>query len=439
MQKRHLSALWLVAVFPFSAAGAQDLAAEVAELTQLVAEMREDYETRIAELESRLARAEALADNARRDAGEAYDLAEQTAIDQSAGSSAPNAFNPGIGAVLTGFYSNFDTGWEEIPGFVPAGEIGSGEEGFALGEAEINFKANIDSRFYGNLTFALAEGEVELEEAWVQTTSMPAGLSLTGGRFFSGAGYLNGFNLHAHDFAHRPLPYQAFFGGRCSVDGLQARWVAPTALLVELGAEFNWGEGYPATANAETAPGAWTLFAKVGGDVSQSHSWQAGISHIAADTVERTGELDEAFTGDSDLTAVDFVWKWAPDGNPNVRNAKFQAEYFRRSEDGAFDGIDYDDDQSGWYVQGVYQFRPLWRAGLRYDRVTAGSSPLLDGTPLEDPGRSSSRASAMLDWSPSEFSRLRLQYTNDRVFSATDHLWMLQYIMSLGAHGAHQF
>jgi len=64
---------------------------------------------------------------------------------------------------------------------------------------------------------------------------------------------------------------------------------------------------------------------------------------------------------------------------------------------------------------------------------------LLVGTELQDPGRSSSRDSLMLDWSPSEFSRVRMQYTNDRVLSETDQQWMLQYIMSLGAHGAHQF
>ena len=29
--------------------------------------------------------------------------------------------------------------------------------------------------------------------------------------------------------------------------------------------------------------------------------------------------------------------------------------------------------QSGWYVQGVYQFLPEWRAGLRYDQLDEGS------------------------------------------------------------------
>jgi hypothetical protein len=211
-------------------------------------------------------------------------------------------------------------------------------------------------------------------------------------------------------------------------------------LLFEIGTELNWGGGFPATSNNETSPGAWTFFAKTGGDIGYSNSWQAGISHVAADVTNRAGgDTLELFTGDSDLTVVDFVWKWAPQGNTAVRSVKIQGEYFHRSESGTFDGRDYDGDQDGWYLQGVYQFAPLWRAGVRYDLVDADNGPGLVGTGLEDPGRSSNRSSIMLDWSPSEFSRLRLQYTNDRVLPESDTQWYLQYIMSIGAHGTHRF
>ena len=46
----------------------------------------------------------------------------------------------------------------------------------------------------------------------------------------------------------------------------------------------------------------------------------------------------------------------------------------------------------------------------------------------------------MLDWSGSEFSRVRLQYARDLSRpGAPDNQVVLQYIMSLGAHGAHKF
>jgi hypothetical protein len=435
-------AFLLGAAYP-TAVSAQDLAAEVAELRALIVAMRDDHEQRITELEARLERAERVALGAKRDADEAFEIAEQAAIGQSAGASAANTFNPAVGAVLVGRLADIGEGWEEIPGFQPGGEIGPGGSGFALGEAEINFKAAVDASFFGNLTLAVesegGETEIGLEEAWVQTTSLPWGTTLTAGRFFSEAGYLNKFHRHADDFVDRPLPYQAFFGGQYIADGLRARWVLPTKLLVEVGAELDWGGGFPATANEESSPGAVTLFTNVGGDVGASNSWQLGMSWLSADVRGRQSEAGGDFSGDSDLATLDFVWKWAPGGNPNLRNFKAQAEYFRRSEDGSFAGLDYDGDQTGWYLQGIWQFAQRWRVGFRHDTVDADNGPTLAGTELEDPGRSSERDTVMVDFSPSEYSRLRMQYARDRVFGGTDSQWFLQYIMSVGAHGAHEF
>jgi hypothetical protein len=45
----------------------------------------------------------------------------------------------------------------------------------------------------------------------------------------------------------------------------------------------------------------------------------------------------------------------------------------------------------------------------------------------------------MVDWSNSEFSRLRLQYTRDEAGLTDDDQFGLQYILSIGAHGAHTF
>ncbi len=90
-------------------------------------------------------------------------------------------------------------------------------------------KAVVDPNFFANLTlsFGSEDGETELgiEEAWLQTTGLPYGMTVRAGRFFSEAGYLNKFHVHADDFADRPLPYQAFFGGQYVADGAQLRWV----------------------------------------------------------------------------------------------------------------------------------------------------------------------------------------------------------------------
>lgn len=444
VKAKLISFVLLVMFVQAGAAGESDLAAEVAELRQLLGEVKAEYEGRISALEERLARAEAVAQSATRDAKEAFAVAEQAVIEQSSGASAANTFNPAIGAVLTGQLADVDGGWEQVPGFLPAGEIGTGDSGFALGEAEINMKAVIDTNFFGNLTVAVGseDGEVEvgLEEAWLQTTGLPHGLTMKAGRFFSETGYLNKFHGHADDFADRPLAYQAMLGGQYVVDGAQLRWVVPAPLLVEFGAELDWGGSLPATANARTSPGSWTLFSQFGGDIGLSSSWSLGLSRVSTAAVDReSGGSEEAFSGDSDLASIDLVWKWAPEGNPTQRNVKIQAEYFHRTEDGAFGSLPYAGEQTGWYVQGVWQFLQRWRVGYRYDFVEADDQPLFDGSALDSMGRSAQRNSLMFDWSPSEFSRLRLQYARDSVLPTTTTQWVLQYLFSIGAHGAHEF
>ena len=448
MYKQKLALVLALILVSTGTLNAQDLSGEVADLRQMLTEMKNDYESRVEELESRLDHAERSVRRASRDADEAMEIAEQAAISATTGTSSPNTYNPAIGVVLVGRYANINSGWQDIPGFIPGGELGPGSSGFSLGESELNMNANIDPRFFGNLTLALeddgGETEVAVEEAWIQTTALPHGLTLLGGRYFSGIGYLNKFHRHADDFGDRPLPYQAFFGGQYVPDGVQLRWIAPTPLFLEFGTELNWGSNFPSTGRSTTSPDAWAFFANVGGDVGLSHSWQLGVSHLSADVVDRGGAdvgapPAEVFSGDSDLTGLDFVWKWAPHGNSTVQNFKLQGEYFSRDESGTFAGLPYNGNQDGWYMQGIWQFRQGWRVGYRHDEVDADNGSLFSGTLLEDPGRSSARDSLMIEWSPSEFSRLRMQFIDDRVMDESDSQFMLQYIMSVGAHGGHEF
>ncbi len=160
---RSLSVLLIFGV-PMSSVHAQDLANEITDLRQLLGEFQADYDARISDLEERLARAERQAKNAQRDADEAIEIAEQTAIDQSSGSAAQNVFNPAIGSVVVARYATVDQTWQEIPGFMPGGEIGPGGSGFSIGETDFNLASNIDPKFFGNLTLAIGNygGETEV-------------------------------------------------------------------------------------------------------------------------------------------------------------------------------------------------------------------------------------------------------------------------------------
>jgi len=441
MKRWYLSFLVLMAV-PLMAYAQDDT--DIEELRRELQELKTDYETRIQELEERLERAERSVSKAERNADEAMEVAEESAIAATAGSSAPNTFNPAVGLVLVGTYSDFDGGWDSIAGFIPGNELGPGGPGFSIGESELNMNANIDSMFFGNFTVAVAdedgEVELELEEAWFQTLAAPNGFTFLAGRYFSDLGYMNKFHRHADDFVDRPLPYQAFLGGQYIEDGVQALWVAPTSsVFLEFGGELNWASIYPATGGDGTSPGAWTLFGHVGGDVGTSHAWLTGLSYVSADVQNLTFEQEEGFTGDSNLTVFDFVYKWAPAGHLGIKNFKLQFEYFWREEDGVAFGLPYDGEQEGWYLQGVWQFMPQWRVGYRHDEVSSDNGPLFLDTALEDPVDDPRRDTFMIDWSYSEFSRLRFQYIHDRVLADSDNQFFLQYIMAIGAHGAHEF
>jgi len=406
--------------------------------------LRTDYDARIADLERRLALAE-------QNATDASYLANQATAQTGA---EKTSFNPAIGVVFTGSAWNYSHNPDDyaVQGFPYGGEAGPINEGLALGETELIFNASVDDKFTAWLTAALAVEDgaavVEIEEAWVEATALPAGFGLRFGRFFSGIGYLNSKHAHAWDFADQPLPYQAFLAGQLIDDGIQVRWLAPADVFLEIGGEALRGEQYPASGAANSGFGSYSLFANIGGDMGTNSSWLAGISYLDSTASERpSGDEDDPFlfTGDSRLATAQAIWKWAPNGNWKDRNFILQAEYLQRREDGVYSGpglsmAPYKVDQSGWYVQGIYQPVQRWRVGARVDTLTTDEpGSAFDGTLLAAPLRDPRRYSFMADWANSEFSRLRLQFTRDEAGSDDDNQLGLQYTHSIGAHGAHTF
>ena len=447
-------------------------AAQLQQLQQEIAAMRKDYETQLKALEARLKQAEAsLASQAA--------PAAQTPVTQTAPPAAPTdavatstpssgaaaratgkGFNPDISLVLSGTYSSFskDPTQYRIPGFLTGGEIGPGVQGFSLGESELTFSATVDPWFYGSMSVALAaDNSASVEEAFIQTTSLPAGMGLKAGRFLASVGYQNDKHAHTWDFINAPLAYQVFLGGALAQDGLQLKAVLPTDQFIELGGGIGAAGEYPSGTGNRKKPGTGTLFAHTGGDVGASNSWRAGASMVWAKAYDRPFEdidsagnpVNNVFTGNSRLAILDGVWKWSPNGNATRTSLTLQGEYFRRIESGS---LVYDESgqaladsfrsaQSGWYAQAVYKFLPDWRVGLRYDRLDVGNVNASSNTAnLYVPAYSPNRTTLMVDWAPSEFSRVRLQLAQDRArYGLTDNQIMIQYQMSLGSHGAHSF
>ena len=438
---------------------------ELQSLRQEIESMRSEYEARIASLEQRLEAAERAASEANDKAGLAQDEARR-ASDDAAAANAPaatssgisvaadNSFNPAIGVIFQGQAWSYRRNPDDyaIPGFPLGGEAGPAPEGLSLAETEINISANVDDKFTASLTMPVliedGDTKVEIEEAWIETLRLPAGLSLRMGRTYSDIGYLNNQHSHGWDFADQPLAYQAFLGNQYLDDGLQFRWLAPTDIYLELSGEVFRGDRYPAGGAANSGFGSHSVSVKAGADIGFSSSWLAGVSWLAADSVDRVSGNSDApllFNGDSDLLIADFVWKWSPNGNWQERNFKFQTEYLWRDENGAYslaDGriLPWNNAQQGWYAQAIYQPFPRWRFGARIDHLSSDTpEPWFVDTPLAVTPGNPRRYSLMVDWSNSEFSRLRFQYNMDDAGADQDQQFGLQYIYAIGAHGAHSF
>lgn len=360
-------------------------------------------------------------------AGGATVAAPQAADTSGGASTGANAFNPAISIILNGSLSHHS--------------LDSDAKGFSLGESEVSFAANIDDKFFGQLTLAMesedGEDHLGIEEAYVDTTALPGGLAVRAGRFFSNIGYLNSHHAHTDSFFDRPLAYQAFLGEQYGDDGVQLRWVAPTSTYLELGGEVFRGQSFPSGGAQDGGLGTRTLFAHTGGSVGSESEWLAGVSMLKA----KTAGGEDGFNGDATVYVADATWKWAPQGNFKDGGITVRSEYLVDDRDGMY--VDPEDTsiampwvgkRRGAYLETVYRLNRTWDVGYRYDRLWAdNTSPFATAF---DPDRHS----AELTWRNSEFSLVRLQVSRERPnASDTDNAITLQYQTSLGAHGAHKF
>ncbi len=477
----HVSvAACVAAALPAVASAATD--AEVESLRKEIEALKAEYQQRISALEAQVQQFQANPNNVGATAAVNQEVAAEQAQVAAAAAPAeapapvpaatasnPTAFNPAISLILTGTYANLSQNPEDyaIQGFIPAGDgVGPGDRSFNLGESELTIAANVDPYFMANFTASVtSDNEIEIEEAYFRTTALPFGFNVKGGQFLSSVGYLNDVHSHNWDFVDLPLVYQAFFNGQMAVQGAQVKWVAPLdEVLLEVGTESGNGNYYPGTTLTRNGLNGYNAYVHLGGDIGDTVAWRTGLSYVDLHADDREfeepspdgGDSTSAFTGSSTTWIADAELKWTPIGDPRNQYLKLQGEYMQRREDGhlsyLYDASDLDgsyrSDQSGWYVQGVYRFLPRWRIGVRYDSMDSGTmriglvqqgllSP--DDFPLLLPG-SPDRTSVMIDWSPTEFSRLRAQYAWDNASAGpTDDEFFLQYIFAIGAHGAHKF
>ncbi len=346
------------------------------------------------------------------------------------------------------------------------------QRGFSLTGAELVLDGAVDPYFKGLAAIALVlepggETVVELEEAYLQTTSLPWNLQARLGQFYAEFGRQNPQHPHAWAFVDQAVILKRLFGpDGLRNPGARLSWLAPTPFYTELllgvfnsdggtAASFRGGEGHAHGGEEEEHHGSEIH----GGEpVARSLRGPQDLlfvprltsafnitdnQSIVLGASAAFGPNDSGANSDTQIYGLDAYWKWQPEnaqrGFPFVA---LQGEVLWRH----FEAAEREHDEEeilpaetlrdwGFYAQALWGFRPGWIAGLRGEFATGN-----DRSYASDLRTDRTRISPNLTFLPTEFSKIRLQYNYDhREQIGDDHSVWLQFEFALGAHAAHKY
>jgi hypothetical protein len=404
--------------------------------------------------------------------------------------SSPSAFNPALSVVVDTLYANDSHagGASDLIARVDESRAASAgandplSRGFNLREAELALSGAIDPYFDAWAILAVGPDGAAVEEAYIQTRRLPAGLTLKLGKFKSDLGYLNKQHPHQWDFTDQALPHALLLGGDLNETGLQLTWLPALPFYVLVGSEALQGTNEAIAAYAGSTPDQplfkdhagprlVTGFIKVAPDLGASHALQIGISGAQAFVHQQTWQREdgdrptdrqtppppadpqatpawpmaESLEGKSRILGADLVYKYDSPRPYGRGDLTLQAEYLYRLKDlDVVGGVGGQRrfKQDGIYAQGRYGFASRWTAALRFD-VFGLTNRLDQDAGLGESWGSSRRLTLALTFDPTEFSRLRLQAGRSDLEVEGARLRFnqiqLQCQVSLGAHGAHRF
>jgi hypothetical protein len=370
----------------------------------------------------------------------------------------PGEFNPAIGLVGETVFSYRSKGSDEIGSDRPGGfdvwqrsielNIAASVDPFAKGYAVINASADA----------ATGEAAMGVEEAALQTTSLPGNLELKAGRFFGEFGRLGYIHDHELPFVNRPLVLDQYIGGESQSDGLQLNWLLPVPHYVSLTAGV--GDHFGGDSPNPDHPGTFRAFDGLNfwGRLSSywdlSPNWQveAGVSGLWNPKEQDRGGFD-AFTGSGGipltererrLVGLDFKLSYVPLRNNQFRSFTWGTEvlysdnrYLADPDSSLLTNsppVSSGDEFStrvgslGLYSYVNYKWSRQWSAGFLFDYVQSPqnhSDETFDYSPF-------------ITFALSHWNQLRLQYTHTDHNAVSglhpDDAIYLQWAWIIGAH-----
>ncbi|MHA2621726.1 MAG: hypothetical protein V2G42_09215 [bacterium JZ-2024 1] len=342
-----------------------------------------------------------------------------------------SSLNPDISIILDTFYYTSD---RVIEGPASPEEHIFPERGFNLRALELAITAPVDPYFRFQSVIPFGEGGhggVALEEAYITTTL--GGVNWKIGKFRSSFGRINRFHPHFWDFVDPPLISEKLFGEEGLVDlGLQVSYPFPAKDYWLLGAELLGGANEASFGRSpDDSPDVFHFF------LDHSRDSSSGLTYLLTLSLA-TGSLMQTWNGEewrgrvNPLGAFSFTLKSLPPGRSGYSGWGLQAEWQKRKvhRRNASPATGNTRRDSGGYLHFVYRFDRRWRAGVRWD--TTSLDPTFET-------QSPDRWALMADYSPSEYSRIRLQWERSVSNGQATNQYFLQFQAGVGPHAAHPF
>jgi hypothetical protein len=297
-----------------------------------------------------------------------------------------------------------------------------------LVESEIGLQAVVDpyARADFFVTFGSQNGEVGIEEGYITFLTLPGDFIVKAGKLKGAFGKVNTEHLHSRLFADTPLVMLNLLG---SPDGIEDAGISvsrlipmPSGIFLEATAQLFQGTSenlFYAYDRNDVEP---LFHLKAYKDLAESTNLELGGSWTRGSNLEGPAYL-------TFLTGVDATFRWRPLQQGLYKSLLVRGEWMLSEKETPAGKV----RATGWYLLGQYQLGRRWSAAYRHDE----SGHANDGN-LVDRGDS-----AILTFSPSEFSLIRAQLRRNRYeetsgpVTATELLIQLQFI--IGAHGAHPF
>jgi len=417
------------------------LEARVAELEASVEELRAGYASRLAELEQRfvslqadLAGQGALAEAAAADEAEPGE-AEQTELEAAveralagieadepatgAGAVAPddrtfddrarnlNAMNPEISVTGDMFGSVSDHSGDPTT------------NRFQIASFEISFQSALDPFSKAAAFVVFEDGAFDLEEMYMDWSTLPAGLGLKVGAFRNDFGKINRWHQHALQQADRPLAHRVFFGD----EGLRGLGVSVSWLPGPFLGDYNefWVQ---VTNDDNEAAFSGRGFETPIITVHETNYWDlSAASYFEIGFSASTGVNDEFGEHRTTIYSTDINYSWSPPAEALYKGFDLRGEvlYARRGSATGTRG------SWGAYLYGTRKLGQRWSAGMRVDW-----SELPD-----EPGQEIWGVSPYIEYWQSEWARLRFQYSHSSRLieeNRADNRFFFQVTWAIGPH-----